>query len=112
VSTFFAHVSRSVDISRYMRPAYTSCPERAILGCQPSHWRREAMKRAPYTKNFLPLMLLGDKADIKVALGILMISQLSDYMRQMFRSSTRLTGSGANFLNSTRPLILDASGTS
>jgi len=70
------------------------------------------MKRAPYTKNFLPLMLLGDKADIKVALGILMISQLSDYMRQMFRSSTRLTGSGANFLNSTRPLILDASGTS
>ena len=29
------------------------------------------MKRAPYTKKFLPLMLLGDKADIKVALGMI-----------------------------------------
>src|SRR3984893_4914732 len=31
VSTFFAHVSCSVAISRYRRPAYAGCPERAIL---------------------------------------------------------------------------------
>src|SRR6266566_8263904 len=35
VSTFFAHVSNSGAISSYIRPAYTSCPERAIPS-QPS----------------------------------------------------------------------------
>ena len=34
MSTVFTHVSRSVAISRYTRPVYTSCPE-AILSCQP-----------------------------------------------------------------------------
>src|SRR6202165_344806 len=95
------------------QPHGQQTPERAILSCQPSHWRREAMKRAPYTKKLLAFDAIeGQSGHQDRTWHDLMLSQLSDYMRQMFRSSTRLTGSGANFLNSTRPLLFDASGTS